>query len=269
MPINVDMVTFMNHVRTANSHMDFNAGSLVPLIALLGGIPPPGTLAGSPAALRIRNEDPILDLVMGAEGGPAGLPLAKRRKYRNALGYLFGLMNLPLPNPAAALRYVVKNTREFKQHWAAGVTGAAHQFVHCSNVTPQTIHAAGGFNPQHASEFCTPNTVFLPAPPAAWPTHEFTFFLPRRRNMGGGGGWAPVQPPAGGGRFGFGNFIYLLRPPAGTVIWNAGGAVAGGEIAFPQVVPLAHLIPYSWNNTTRVATQRTWTGAVATAIIAV
>jgi hypothetical protein len=268
--VHFDMVTFMTHVRSANWFLDVNGSSLTPLFPLLGGIPPADTRVGQPAALRAVHEDPIIDMVMGGNAGAAGMPLEKRKRYKNALGYLFAQMQLPPPLPGgggapnlpAAKRFVTKHHREIKANWTPGATGAGDQLVHCSNVTPQKIRAAGGFDPQFSSEFCTAATLFNPAPAIAWPGHEYTFFFERRRAMGGGGGWARLQPTPGGARFGFGNYLYLLRPALNTPFMSQGGAIVGGrEIACPHLIPLADLIPYRWAQ--GAATQLLWTGAVA------
>jgi hypothetical protein len=71
------------------------------------------------------------------------------------------------------------------------------------------------------------------------------------------GAWGPVRPV--NTFFGFGDFVYLYRPPAAVGFWAQGPVARGREIGFPALVPVANLIPYLWNGQPP-AVQLTWGG---------
>jgi hypothetical protein len=270
LPINVDMVVLRNHINAANWHFTLATSELRHLIAHLGGFAPAGTAIGALAALRMGlPEDPIVDHIMGnPTTGVAAIPLVKRQKYAAALTYLLTLMGIP-----NAARLVVKDHREIKNNWALVMhnTAGNEQLVHASRVAPAAVHAAGGFDAQFASEFCSRSPMFAGAAPI-WNTHEYTFFFERRRVGGPGTAFAALRPPPAAAFFGFGvgGYLYLFRPPGpapGIALPGAGvmqyrsqnGVVAGQECAFPGLVPLAHLIPYRWDGVNAI--QVTWAGA--------
>jgi hypothetical protein len=272
------MVLFRRHVNHGNWFFNIQNSSLRWLIAHLGGFAPPNTLPGAAAAMRLGlPEDPIIDLLYGPVPGivpvgwPAGpilpIPLEKRRRYRRALGYLFGLMNFPPAGGGAALaeRLVQKVRREQKNGWAGGMTPPNTHFIHCSQVPPHKIQQAGGFAPQFASELCTSQPAFGGP---AWPGHEFSFFFERLRNNNnpvivvGANNYGRIRPNGAAVAFGFGagGYIYLMRPPAGVAFWSQGGNIGlNAECAFPNLVPLAQLFPFRWNGIQAV--QLNWAGA--------
>ncbi len=236
MPINnatFSMKTFKDKVNAANGHFTLNKSSLKALIAELGG----DYDRNKGQDLRTLNRASLIEVqgIIWPQGeGTTISPWAgKKRKYKSALGYLVNTL-FGLAEADALL------VASYKTSWARQSLTKNMKFVSLSNAKEADLASSGGLSNRYASELCIPAGGLI----GDWPLgHKYIFCGLMKTEKDG-----KLRSAGNIGRQGFGTNVYCFQRDALTpYMCTRDGEKTpkfGGEIAFPEDVPISYIKTY-------------------------
>ena len=235
------MKDFMDFVHQANWHFTLSRSSLKPLIERLGG----AYKKSLGTDTRTLDDDDLLAIQglvwpLGV-GATTDSWCVKKRKYRNALGYLVREL-FELEAGDALL------VGSYKANWRRYTLQENRKFITSSGATPADLHHSGGLSARFASELCIADHKGTAQLVGNWKQqygfgNKFVFAAPMRTKADGSlksAGAIKTQ--------GFGANVYCFERKSGTqymcMYKLEDHAEYFGEIAFPDDIPLAFIKHY-------------------------
>lgn len=236
MPINhatFSMKTFMDHVKSANWTFKLAKSSLNPLVTALGG-DHVASRGLDQRTLDRQQLETVQGIIWPLGDGVTTSPWGKKkRKYKNALGYLAHT----LYQLAAADALLVGS---YKTSWEPRQLTGSMKFTSGSGAREAQMAASGGLATRFASELCIPMGGMI----GDWAVgHKFVFGTVMRLDNKG-----RLLGPGGIKTQGFGTNVYCFQRDALTdymCMYDVENSPNyRGEIAFPADVPTSYIKLY-------------------------